>query len=87
VSPRDWHELARWAPEGFWRIKEMAGIASKIEKDMKVADILKKYPRTIAVFNRYGIEACCMGEQSIEESAWERQIDLGQLMESLNNSC
>ena len=54
-----------------------------ITREMKVADVLGKHPRTIGVFNRYGIDACCGGQRTIETSAAERNLDLHELIESL----
>jgi regulator of cell morphogenesis and NO signaling len=59
---------------------------TEIDKGMKVADTLRKYPWTIPVFNRYGIDTCCKGQLSIEASAAEKHVDLEELIESLKNA-
>ena len=64
----------------------MTNLSVTIEKDMKVIEVLRKNPRTIAVFNRHGIEACCCGQRSLEAVAAERNIDLSELMESLKRA-
>jgi len=59
---------------------------TKIDKGMKVADILRNCPWTISVFNRYGIEVCCKGQQSLEAAAAGTGIPLEELIESLKAS-
>lgn len=59
---------------------------TKIDKGMKVADILRNCPWTISVFNRYAIETCCKGQQTIEAVAAENGIPLEELVESLKDS-
>jgi iron-sulfur cluster repair protein YtfE (RIC family) len=65
----------------------MAQQTKTIEKDITVAEVLRNFPRTISVFSRYGIAACCCGQQSIEASASERNIDLAQFLDALRRSC
>lgn len=36
---------------------------------LTVNDAVARYPRTVAVFNEFGIDACCGGAATIEEAA------------------
>jgi len=59
----------------------------KIKKEMKIREVLKKYPQTIEVFLRHGL--FCVGcpfsqEESIEEASKTHQINLDELLTDLN---
>jgi regulator of cell morphogenesis and NO signaling len=41
----------------------------EIDSGMSVNDVIRRYPSTMAVFNRLGIDACCGGAASIDEAA------------------
>ena len=36
---------------------------------MPVNEVIRKYPSTVEVFNRYGIDACCGGAAPVAEAA------------------
>jgi len=60
-----------------------------IRKEMKIEDVLRKYPRTVAVFERFGID--CVGCQlsqfeDLEHGAKVHKIDLEALLKGLNDS-
>jgi hybrid cluster-associated redox disulfide protein len=60
-----------------------------IHKDMKIEDVLRKFPRTIPVFERFGIDCagCQLSEfESLEHGAKVHGIDLEALLSSLNES-
>jgi hybrid cluster-associated redox disulfide protein len=59
----------------------------KITKEMTIAQVLKKYPKTIFVFLDYGLHClgCPMiGNETIEEAANFHQIDLNKFLKDLN---
>jgi len=55
-----------------------------IRKDMIVNNVIKQYPKTIGVFNRFQIDACCGGARTIEDSASADGADLEALLVELN---
>ena len=55
-----------------------------ITKDMIINDVIKKYPQTISVFNRFGVDACCGGGQGIERTATADGINIVALLDALN---
>ena len=58
-----------------------------ITKDMKIEEVLRKYPRTIPAFARFGIDCagCQLSEyENIEHGARVHGIDLERLLEALN---
>jgi hybrid cluster-associated redox disulfide protein len=60
-----------------------------INKDMKIEDVLRKFPQTIPVFARFGIDCagCQLSEfENLEHGAKVHGIDLEALLASLNES-
>lgn len=60
-----------------------------IDKDMKIEEILRRYPQTIPVFERFGIDCaqCQLSEyENLDHGAKVHGIDLQSLLSSLNNS-
>jgi hybrid cluster-associated redox disulfide protein len=60
-----------------------------IYKEMKIEDVLRKYPQTVAVFERFGID--CVGCQlsqfeNLEHGAKVHKIDLEALLTGLNEA-
>ena len=60
-----------------------------IRKDMKIEDVLRKFPQTIPVFRRFGIDCaqCQLSEyEDLEHGAKVHGIDLESLLRGLNDS-
>ena len=60
-----------------------------IDKDMKIEDILRKFPQTIPVFERFGIDCagCQLSEfENLEHGAKVHGIDLSSLLARLNET-
>lgn len=60
-----------------------------IEKKMSIDEVVKKYPETIPVFERYGLG--CVGCQAalfedIEQGAEIHGIEVDELIKDLNNA-
>lgn len=61
----------------------------KITKDMKIEEVVKKYPQTAEVFAKYGfhcIGCVAAGFESIEQGAVAHGIDVGVLVEKLDKA-
>jgi regulator of cell morphogenesis and NO signaling len=56
---------------------------SQITPAMTVNTAILLHPRTVAVFDRYGIDSCCGGALPIEEVAKRHGLDLDALMAEL----
>lgn len=59
----------------------------KITKNMKIEEVLKKYPQTAAVFAKYGfhcISCVAASFENIKEGAKVHGVDTGELIEDLN---
>lgn len=48
-------------------------------------EIASKYPITVSIFLKYGIEFCCKWNISLEESSKRDNFDLDQILNELNN--
>ncbi len=59
---------------------------NKIGKDMIINDVIKEYPPTIAVFNKFRVDSCCGGGRSIEQTAMTDGVDVKTLIEALNEA-
>lgn len=60
-----------------------------IDKDMKIEDVLRRYPQTAQVFLRFGIDCaeCQLSEyENVEHGARVHRIDLEALLAGLNES-
>ena len=47
----------------------------RIDPDLSVDDALRRYPAAAAVFNAFGVDACCGGARSIRDAAREDGVD------------
>ena len=60
-----------------------------IRKEMKIEDVLRKFPQTVAVLQRFGIDCaeCQLSQyEDIEHGAKVHKIDLETLLKGLNDS-
>ena len=63
------------------------GNKPKITKEITIAEVIKKYPKTVFVFMDYGLHCvgCPMAQNdTIEGAAKLHQIDLEKLLKDLN---
>ncbi len=58
----------------------------EITRDRIINDVIKEYPQSIAVFNEFRVDSCCGGGQSIEKTATADGIDVGALLQALNEA-
>jgi iron-sulfur cluster repair protein YtfE (RIC family) len=50
---------------------------------MSVNEVIRMHPQTVAVFNRYGIDACCGGAASVRIAAERDGADADQVLAEL----
>lgn len=58
-----------------------------ITKEMTIEEIMRRYPQTIAVFARFGLECagCQIAEfEALEHGAGVHRVDVEQLLRELN---
>lgn len=55
-----------------------------ITRDMIINEVIRKYPKTIKVFNDYRVDSCCGGGAPIETTAKRDGVDVDALLKALN---
>ncbi|MEW6202084.1 MAG: iron-sulfur cluster repair di-iron protein [bacterium] len=58
----------------------------KIDVSATVREIAVKYPQSLKVFERYGIDYCCGGGKRLTDAAGELEIDIEELLRSLEEA-
>lgn len=61
----------------------------KVDKNMKIEEVLKNHPKTVTVFAKHGFQ--CIGcaaasFESIEQGAMAHGVDVEELMKDLNRA-
>ena len=64
--------------------KDMQAIQPEIGAERMVNEVIRTHPATVAVFNRFGIDACCGGAAPIGEAAVRDGADPNALVAALN---
>jgi regulator of cell morphogenesis and NO signaling len=52
-------------------------------EEMTVNETIQRFPRTVAVFDAHGIDACCGGALPVAEAAARHDIALPELLKAL----
>jgi regulator of cell morphogenesis and NO signaling len=52
-------------------------------EELAVNEAIRRYPGTVTVFNRFGIDACCGGAMPIPEAADRDGADTEELIDAL----
>jgi hybrid cluster-associated redox disulfide protein len=58
-----------------------------ITKDMKIADVIRSFPETVAVFQQFGLSCseCQIADyEEVEHGADVHSVDLDELLDELN---
>lgn len=63
-----------------------AATTPRIDASLSINDVLLAHPATIAVFNAFGVDACCGGAQTVRDAASQDGIDLAQLLAALEGA-
>jgi hybrid cluster-associated redox disulfide protein len=59
-----------------------------ITKEMTISEILRRYPETLAIFNRYGLDCydCQIAEyEQLQHGASVHKVDINALIAELNS--
>lgn len=59
---------------------------STIDQELSVNEVMKRYPATMEIFNRFGIDTCCGGNASVTEAARRDGVDLDSLLEAIRDA-
>jgi iron-sulfur cluster repair protein YtfE (RIC family) len=57
-----------------------------IDGDMTVNQAIQARPETVAVFLELGFDACCGGSLPIREASAQHGIDMGEVLQRLNEA-
>jgi hypothetical protein len=57
--------------------------APRIDPAWTVNEVVRRHPATVAVFNAFGLDACCGGAHPVREAAGRHGVDLGALVAAL----
>ena len=57
-----------------------------IDPTASVNDVISRYPATIPVFNKFGLDTCCGGGAPIADAARRDGAYLGSLLEELRKA-
>lgn len=57
-----------------------------ITPDMTLNDVIRKYPTTIGVFNRFNIDSCCGGARFIRDMAAQDKVDMDAFIQALREA-
>lgn len=58
-----------------------------ISKEMTIGEIIRRYPQTLPVFEKYGLDChdCQIADfEAVEHGASVHKVDIGRLMDDLN---
>jgi iron-sulfur cluster repair protein YtfE (RIC family) len=58
----------------------------KFDSNMSVNTAIRRFPESIEVFNRLGVDACCGGANSLAEAALEAGVTLDTLIALLEQA-
>lgn len=57
-----------------------------LDPALTINEIILAHPQTVAVFNRFGIDACCGGGVGLDEAATRDGADAQALRQALNEA-
>lgn len=57
-----------------------------IDPDWSVNATIQRFPSTVAVFNEYGVDACCGGAATLREAALEAGVAVDRLLDALESA-
>ena len=57
----------------------------RLDPTRSVNDVLLRHPETMAVFNAFGVDACCGGAASLTDAARGARLDPVALLEALES--
>lgn len=58
----------------------------KISKEMSVNQVIKLYPQSIGVFNKFNIDSCCGGSETLEKAAKNAGVRIEEVIDAINKA-
>ena len=59
---------------------------TQVDPTMTINEIVARYPATIPVFNRFGMDTCCGGGVSVSDAARRDGIDVEAVLAALREA-
>lgn len=56
------------------------------DTEMTLNEITTRWPRTLGILSRYGLDTCCGGARPVKESAEKHGVDPDELIRELNEA-
>jgi iron-sulfur cluster repair protein YtfE (RIC family) len=56
---------------------------SDFSAETSVNEIIRRFPSTLPVFARYGLDTCCMGALPLAESALKHDVEVEALLDEV----
>jgi iron-sulfur cluster repair protein YtfE (RIC family) len=57
-----------------------------VTPQLKLNEVVRRFPQTVRVFHRFGLDTCCGGAKPIEEAARLHGLELEELLGELNRA-
>lgn len=64
----------------------MMDARARVPSELTVNEVIRRWPGTVASFNRFGIDACCGGSVPVREAALRDGADPEALLEDLGRA-
>ena len=59
---------------------------TQLDPTLTINEIVARYPATIPVFNRFGMDTCCGGGVSVQQAAYRDGIDVATVLTALREA-
>jgi iron-sulfur cluster repair protein YtfE (RIC family) len=59
-------------------------IVKEVDGGMTINEVIRQRPATVAVFNRFGLDACCGGSLPVRVAAERHGLDTAEVLRLLN---
>ena len=56
---------------------------TEIDSSWTVNEVIGMYPETVTVFNSFGVDSCCGGDETLEVASEEAEVDRDSLVSAL----
>ena len=57
-----------------------------LDSTLTINEIVARFPETVPVFNRFGLDICCGGSVRVDEAARRDGIDAAEVLSALNGA-
>jgi regulator of cell morphogenesis and NO signaling len=65
---------------------ELYMVATALDPNLTINEIVARFPETIPVFNRFGLDTCCGGGVRVDEAARRDELDVTAVVSALRQA-